>query len=160
RNCSGRLPSQSVREPSLVHDASDREHESFSGLLLRHRARTRLTQRELASRVGVSMRSVQGWENGLMYPGAGRLQALMAALLEADGLTQGHEWDEAEALWAAVDREASRAHPPFERSWFTGLFGNRENPQLTRRSVQAPPEETPTRAQPIERTQDWGDAPT
>jgi len=42
--------------------------ESFSGLLLRHRGRTRLTQRQLAERVGVSMRTVQGWETGVMYP--------------------------------------------------------------------------------------------
>ena len=41
--------------------------ESFQGLLLRHRGRTRLTQRQLATRAGVSRRSVQDWEAGLNY---------------------------------------------------------------------------------------------
>src|SRR5918911_67269 len=36
--------------------------ESFRGLLLRHRGRTGLIQRDLAARVGVSLRSVQDWE--------------------------------------------------------------------------------------------------
>jgi DNA-binding XRE family transcriptional regulator len=47
--------------------AADRTAESFQGLLLRHRGRTGLTQRQLATRVGVSRGSLQGWEAGLNY---------------------------------------------------------------------------------------------
>ena len=69
--------------------ASDWAGESFRGLLLRHRGRTSLTQRDLAAHAGVSMRSVQDWEAGVKYPGAQHLQALVAALLEGGGLADG-----------------------------------------------------------------------
>ena len=42
--------------------------ESFRGLLLRHRGRTGLIQRDLAARTGVSLRSVQDWEAGVTFP--------------------------------------------------------------------------------------------
>ena len=84
--------------------------ESFRGLLLRHRGRTGLIQRDLAARAGVSRGAVQGWEAGLNYPTAERLQALIEVLLEAGGLTVGQEASEARALWAAAEREAPRMH--------------------------------------------------
>jgi transcriptional regulator with XRE-family HTH domain len=55
--------------------------ESFQGLLLRHRGRTGLTQRDLAARAGVSRRSIQDWEAALNYPEAQHLQALILAFL-------------------------------------------------------------------------------
>src|SRR5262249_48270222 len=54
--CSGRA--------MVIPHAADRATESFRGLLLRHRGRTGLTQRELATRVGASRRAVQDWEAG------------------------------------------------------------------------------------------------
>jgi len=71
--------------------------ESFQGLLLRHRGRTALTQTQLASRIGLHMRSVQSWEAGANHPSAQRLQALIAAFLELGGFTVGRETLEAEA---------------------------------------------------------------
>jgi DNA-binding transcriptional regulator YiaG len=41
--------------------------ESFRGLVLRHRGRTGLTQRELAARLGVDRRTLQDWEVGVTY---------------------------------------------------------------------------------------------
>src|SRR5262245_22888401 len=141
---------------------SDRDDEPFSGLLLRHRGRTGLTQRQLAARIGVNMRSVQGWETGVSYPGATRLQALIVAFLESSGLTPGHEAEEAEALWAAVEREASRTHPPFEHAWFASLL----EAHASTRMPEAPPAAsqpdrspvaTSTRAEAVgnERQLDW-----
>src|SRR5262249_1511451 len=69
----------------LAMDAS-RPAEPFRGLLLRHRGRTGLSQRELAARLGVHVRSVQDWEAGLNHPSATRLEALIGVLLEAGGL--------------------------------------------------------------------------
>jgi transcriptional regulator with XRE-family HTH domain len=63
--------------------------ESFRSLLLRHRGRTGLVQRDLAVRAGVSRRSVQDWEAGVTLPTAERLQALIGALLAVGGLTRG-----------------------------------------------------------------------
>jgi DNA-binding transcriptional regulator YiaG len=42
--------------------------ESFQGLLLRLRGRTGLSQPEVASRLGMHPRSVQGWESALTIP--------------------------------------------------------------------------------------------
>src|SRR5438270_8452778 len=93
--------------------AGDRPEESFQGLLLRHRGRTGLTQRQLAARAGVSRRSVQDWETGRNYPDAQHLQALIGAFLESAGLTVGGEATEAQALWAAALRQAPRMQTPF-----------------------------------------------
>jgi len=49
------------------------ETESFAGLLLRHRGRTGLTQRDLAERLGTNRRSVQDWESVAYHPNAERL---------------------------------------------------------------------------------------
>src|SRR5437870_6113703 len=92
--------------------------ESFRGLLLRHRGRTGLIQRDLAARAGVSRGAVQDWEAGLNYPTAERLQALIQVLLEAGSLTVGREVVEARGLWAAAAREAPRMHAAFDEAWF------------------------------------------
>jgi len=95
--------------------------ESFRDLLVRHRGRSGLTQREVAARVGVHRRSVQEWETGVTYPSAERLEALLRGLLEAAGLTVGQEEAQGRALWAAVQRDAPHTHAPFDATWFAGL---------------------------------------
>ena len=104
-----------------VWDA-DTAAESFRGLLLRHRGRTELTQRGLATRASVSLRSVQDWEGGTKFPSAGRLQGLIQALLGTGGLSPDREAEEARALWAAVVRDSPRMHTPFDEEWFAGLL--------------------------------------
>src|SRR5439155_1719360 len=108
-----------------TEQAGDRSEESFQGLLLRHRGRTGLTQRELAVRVGVSRGSVQDWEAGLNYPDARHLQALIGVFLQAGGLTVRGEATEAEALWAAALRQAPRMRAPFDAVWWAGLIARR-----------------------------------
>src|SRR6266849_454907 len=107
------------------------ETESFAGLLLRDRGRTGLTQRDLAARMGADRRSVQGWESGVYYPSAERLQALIRALLESGGLTVGREMEEAEQLLTAVLREAPRMHTPLDEVWLAELLAKRAAPQAT-----------------------------
>ncbi len=108
---------ESARRAKAAEQAADRAPESFQGLLLRHRGRTGLTQRQLGARAGVSHRSVQDWEAGLNYPDAHHLQALIVAFLEAGGLTVGGEANEAEALWAAGLRQAPRMQTRFDAVW-------------------------------------------
>src|SRR5438270_9856529 len=138
--------------------AADRTAESFQGLLLRHRGRTGLTQRQLATRVGVSRGSLQGWEAGLNYPDAQHLQALILAFLEAGGLTVGDEANEAESLWAAALRQAPRMQTPFDIAWWNGLLAGRTESTgaegLSDRNVAAA-----STSRPCERRQDWGEAP-
>jgi hypothetical protein len=78
------------------------------------------------------------------------LQALIGAILEAGGLSAGHEASEAKALWTAVERESSRTHPPFDRAWFVRLLAS-----CAEAAAQSPRTAT---ADPDLR-QDWGEAP-
>jgi transcriptional regulator with XRE-family HTH domain len=143
-----------------TEQAPDRTTESFQGLLLRHRGRTGLTQRQLATRVGVSRRSIQDWEARLNYPDAQHLQALIVAFLEAGGLTVGSEITEAEALWAAALRQAPRMQTPFDPSWWTRLLARRAESTV---GESAPDQDfvvtaaAPARAS--EQRHDWGEAP-
>src|SRR5436305_257489 len=62
----------------IPRDASDSPTADFRGLLLALRGRAGLTQRELATLVGRSVRAITAWEAGDSYPSAGALQALAA----------------------------------------------------------------------------------
>jgi transcriptional regulator with XRE-family HTH domain len=133
--------------------------EFFRGLVLRHRRRTGLTQREFAARVGVSIQTVQEWEGGLTFPTTPRLQQLVRVVLEAGGLLAGREQHEARQLWTAAAREAPRKHAPFDEAWFVDLLaasGAAATDSATQefhrvRAAQSAPRTTPH--------QDWGEAP-
>jgi transcriptional regulator with XRE-family HTH domain len=129
---------------------SEEFSETFQGLLLRHRGRSGLTQRELASRIGVHRRSIQDWEAGVNHPSPERLSALIDAFLSMGALTSGHELDEAEALWDGAQREARRMHTPFDRERVTRLL-------FTKAAGRASPDREPQTA--TSRHEDWGDAP-
>ena len=123
--------------PSADHAAG----ESFRDLVLRLRGRTGLTQRELATRIGVNARSIQGWEVGANYPGVASLKALIAAGLQAGGFAAGREAEEAQALWAAALRDAPRFRMPFDGAWFEQIAAGRHEPDQddAERTVAAPP---------------------
>jgi WD40 repeat protein/transcriptional regulator with XRE-family HTH domain len=124
----------------------------FRSLLLRDRGRTGLTQRGLAARAGASARSLQDWEAGVTLPTAERLQGLIGALLEARGLTPGHERSDARELWLAVQRETPRMHAAFDDTWFDNLL-DRVRTLLSDRAHDDP------QVAPPERVTDWGEAP-
>src|SRR5712691_9739012 len=134
--------------------------ERFAGLLLCHRGRTELTQRQLAMRVGVCRGSVQDWESGLNYPDAQHLQVLIVAFLEAGSLTIGAEAAEAKALWDAALHQAPRMQTPFDAVWWSGVLARRA--ESTRRA--GPPDlefevGDALASGTAGRRQDWGDAP-
>jgi WD40 repeat protein/transcriptional regulator with XRE-family HTH domain len=128
--------------------------EPFSNLLLRYRGRAHLTQRELASRVGVGYRSVQDWEAGNNYPSAERLHSLTTALLDANAFTRGHEVDEARVLWDSVADATPRMRVRFDSQWFSGLL------QYGTAASARTPAPSDVAAHPAsERHEDWGEAP-
>jgi WD40 repeat protein/transcriptional regulator with XRE-family HTH domain len=134
--------------------------ESFRGLLLQHRGRSHLIQRDLAARAGVSLRSIQDWEAGVKFPGAERLQALIRALLESGGLSAGQERSQARELWAAVEHEAPRMRTPFDEQWFAALLAAHAAPNLERSPDGFVASHTARPASDaVERAQDWGEAP-
>jgi DNA-binding XRE family transcriptional regulator len=133
--------------------------EDFHGLLLRFRGRTALTQRQVATRIGASARSIQAWEAGVSYPGTNSLKALITCFVESDGFARGQEAAEAEALWLAVLYESPRHRPPFDTAWFADLVSRQ--PQAAEANqgsapVAPPPALTGVR---MTRLMDWGDAP-
>ncbi len=150
----------------------DRDAEAFSGLLLQHRGRTGLTQRDLAARMGAGERSIQDWEAGAYYPGAQHLKSLIVALHEAGGFTVGLEAVEGRRLWAAVLRESPRMHTPFDELWLAELLAKRatqSDPTSAIESVAHVPGVKSAGAGAVAPTQllapggthrqDWGEAP-
>jgi transcriptional regulator with XRE-family HTH domain len=135
-----------VRLLTGILDHSPRTTELFRDLLLRHRGRTGLSQRDLAARMGVGRRTVQDWEAGIKHPTAQRLQTLIQVLLEAGALTVGREAEEAHQLWAAA-LKAPRMRTPFDEVWLDELLGAHLR---TREGIE------PAR---VEHAEDWADAP-
>jgi WD40 repeat protein/transcriptional regulator with XRE-family HTH domain len=128
----------------------------FRGLVLVLRGRAGLTQRALATHLGISAEAIRKWEAGEGYPSPTRLQALIALYLERGVFTAGHEAQEARALWEALRREAGHRTPPFDADWFARLHP-------ASREVAADPSPVPAGgpAAAPERTrwQTWGEAP-
>jgi WD40 repeat protein/transcriptional regulator with XRE-family HTH domain len=129
-------------------------------LLLRHRGRTGLIQRDVAARAGVSLRSVQEWEAGDKFPTAERLQTLIQVLLDAGGMNRGREQEEARELWSAAERESPRMRTPFDDSWFARLVAANAS-QSPEHAPRAPGTwlGTELETSALERSEDWGDAP-
>jgi transcriptional regulator with XRE-family HTH domain len=142
-----------------VPPTDDRTGESFRGLVPRLRGRTGLTQRELATRVGVNVSSIQGWEAGANYPGVASLKALIEAGLQAGGFTSGREAGEAAALWAAALRDAPRFRTPSDGAWFERLAAERREPgQDDAQSTVVAPLSPPLTTGRTRRVS-WGEAP-
>jgi len=153
---------------------ASRSTESFHGLLLRHRGRTGLSQRDLADRMGAGRRTVQDWEAGVNHPSAERLQGLIQVLLTAGGLTAGQEAAEARQLWAAVMGEAPRMRTPLDEVWLANVLAHRTPAGAVRESRRTPAVSTSTLSTAEssarsaargddagggEREHDWGSAP-
>jgi WD40 repeat protein len=101
--------------------AALRGAEGFRALVLKFRGRTGLSQGALARRVGVHLRSIQGWEAGLSYPSSAHVRPLIAALRAAHGFSSGQELTEAQELWTAIMRDAPHFDTPFDAAWFAEL---------------------------------------
>jgi WD40 repeat protein/DNA-binding XRE family transcriptional regulator len=95
---------------------------SFRSLALMLRGRAGLTQRELASAIGVSDRTVQVWEAGHGHPRAPRLQRLIALYMQVGAFRTGRERYEAAALWGAALESGRRFTSAFDAEWFAPLL--------------------------------------
>src|SRR5260370_10944228 len=103
--------------------ASDSAPESFHGLLLRHRGRIGLTQRQLAARIGVSARTVQDWEAGVNHASVERLQALIGVYATMGGFAAGRWAGGAGPPLTAGTPESARLRTPLDHSWVAALLG-------------------------------------
>src|SRR5262245_21246355 len=90
--------------------------------LLTLRYRTKQTQIELATLVGVSKRSVLNWEGGASYPKECDLRRLIALFVAKGALTPGDELAEAEQLWEQAGQDAPHRLAAFDAAWFARLL--------------------------------------
>src|SRR5260370_6596872 len=93
----------------------------FADRALALRQRAGLAQGEVAGVMGVGVRSIEAWEAAVSYPGADRLQQLIAVHLGHGGVAVGGEMDEASALWEAARTHAPRRIIPFDWRRFESL---------------------------------------
>src|SRR3954462_1579594 len=132
----------------------------FRELLLMLRGRAGLSQRELATLLGLSERAIRAWETGDSYPSADRLKALIALYLQQEVFTPDQERDEAAALWDAARAEAPRLRVPFEPAWFTSLLVSAlpaSRPSAAGAAYE--PVRSMGVAPQVPQRQDWGEAP-
>jgi len=135
---------------------------SFRSLALMLRGRAGLTQRELASAIGVSDRTVQVWEAGLGHPRAYRLQRLIALYMQMGVFRKGREGHEAAALWAAALETGLRFKSAFDTEWFASQLSttsaSRGTAAAARKST-AERDDSRTSRLLAKRRHDLGDAP-
>jgi len=108
---------------------SNQRHPSENYALGQHlltlRSRVKLTQAELAARIGLHRRSIQKWESGETYPSADNLRALIKVLLDLGVFTRGQARAEASALWQSANQETPARLEPFDFAWFDKLLAAR-----------------------------------
>ena len=106
--------------------------------LLTLRTRTKLTQAELATLVGVNRRSIQHWENGEAYPKEDGLQRLIAVFLAQGVFTSGQEQVEAAQLWEQISAAAPRHLALFNAAWFARLLEEHSSTPAPARAAPTP----------------------
>jgi transcriptional regulator with XRE-family HTH domain len=109
-----------------------------------------LTQAGLANRLGVSWRTVAGWEAGSSYPRAGHLKELIALAVQQQAFAIGHEAEEIRVLWKVAHQKTW-----IDEHWLSELLDQWSCPQgqalwLRPRVESEPVEETTTTAQVTE----------
>lgn len=72
---------------------------TYGRLMLTLRTAIGLTQKALASHLGISRRSVGEWEAGNSYPKVEHLKALIVLAVQCRAFSSGRETEEIRALW-------------------------------------------------------------
>jgi transcriptional regulator with XRE-family HTH domain len=92
---------------------------AFGQLILTVRTKLKLTQTELAEKLGVRRRAVIDWEGGLTYPTADHLKHFVTLALEHRVFSTGREAEEIRALW-----QAARQKVLLDEVWLGGLLSD------------------------------------
>ncbi len=128
---------------------SERDY-AFGQLIVTLRTHTKLTQAELAERLGVSRQAVGEWEAGSSYPKADHLKHFIALGVQQQAFATGREVEEIRALWHAAHQKVL-----IDESWLQEM--------LSEKSHQLPPTADRSRErnvrEPVQGPRvDWGDA--
>ncbi len=86
------------------------------------RRRTRLTQEEVALRIGVTEKSIRNWEGGTNYPTELNLRKMIELYLDNDVFALGQERDEARLFWELLHERKPDHIGSFDERWFATLF--------------------------------------
>jgi WD40 repeat protein/transcriptional regulator with XRE-family HTH domain len=90
----------------------------FGQQMLTLRTTLGLTQGQLAERLGISMRTVSGWEAGSSYPKAEHLKAFIALCVRAAAFAAGRQEEQIRALWRAAHQKVL-----LDEAWLRTLLG-------------------------------------
>jgi transcriptional regulator with XRE-family HTH domain len=97
---------------------SYRERDYASGqAMLTLRTNIGLTQADLAEHLGVSRKTVGGWEAGESYPKAEHLKVLLTLCARQQAFPPGREEEEIRALWKAAHQKVL-----LDESWLSTLL--------------------------------------
>ncbi len=136
--------------------------------LLELRRKAGLTQREMASIVGVTEKSIRNWEGGVSSPTEANLKKLIETYLCSRTLPPGQELAKARALWKLADETTSRHCEGFDEEWFATLLQQEQQIAHVEHEERANPAVAPARSSHgILSTDsftrlsrgDWGEAP-
>ncbi len=92
---------------------SDQDSGDLGNILAMLRVRARISQAELARLIGVSLKTIQNWENGTSTPSAPRLKKLIEVYVQRRIFLSGKEQEEAARLW-----EKAAVNAAFDTAWF------------------------------------------
>ncbi len=129
---------------------------AFGQVMLTLRTNAGLTQAALAERLGVSRRTVAGWEAGSSYPKAEHLTAFLVICVRASIFPAGHEVEQIRSLWHAAHQKVL-----LDEVWLAALLAHA--PPAPSLPPAAPPEgplpgEMPAATLMPGQRVDWGDA--
>lgn len=93
--------------------------------LLLYNARTKLSQQDLASFVGVSTAALRNWEAGQSKPTVQNLQRLLELYIAYRTFAGGEERAEAAELWEAAQERGLKV--PFDEQWFQELLATQRS---------------------------------
>lgn len=129
---------------------------AFGQLIATLRRQFKLTQAELAERLGVSRQAVGEWEAGSSYPKADHLKDFIDLGVQEHAFTTGCEVEEIRALWQAAHQKML-----LNESWLQKLLSQRPH-RLTLVAKEQDESSGTVKQVPIQSTVeprvDWGDA--
>src|SRR5579859_4697618 len=99
-----------------THQYRERDY-VFANTLLSLRTTIGLTQQSVATRLRVSRRAVENWEQGLTRPKAEHLKAFLELCVRHAAFAAGHEEEQIRAFW-----KASRQRVLLDESWLSDLL--------------------------------------
>ena len=126
----------------------------FGEAILALRVKIGLTQARLANILGVSRRTVVGWEAGNSYPKTEHLKKLIGFAITQHAFPAGKEADKIREFWQIAHQKVL-----IDEDWLTELLLNAIPPQAEQTGESPTRALQPTPGSALERPRvDWGDA--